>query len=390
MLLLLLGFTAGFAIAWIILLARLKSAQVRYAGRMAACEADLKSAKENALREREELTQRFENLANKILEEKSNRFTEQNKANLDLILSPLKERIKEFEEKVDRAYKIESGERHTLKGEIKSLIEFNQHLSKQTQGLTNAIRGDTQSHGAWGEFILEKVLEKSGLMRDREYFVQKSLVDDEGNRLRPDIVVLLPENRQLVIDSKGSLKAYEAYNNSTDDQSRGIAMKSHVTAFRNHIKSLSSKNYQQLYQLTSPDFVLMFVPVEPAFALAIKADPDLFSEAFDKNIVIVSPSTLLATLRTVANIWKLENQNLNAREIARLGGILYDKLSNSVDDFIKVGDRMKSAQDVLASAMKRLYQGVGNAVLTAEKIKELGANTTKAIDQRVVDRALTK
>ena len=331
--------------------------------------------------------QEFENLANRILEEKSRKFTEQNKSNLDNILIPLQDRIKEFEKRVNDVYVNETKERASLAEQIRNLHELNQQMSKEANNLTRALKGDSKTQGSWGEFILESILEKSGLSKDREYSVQQTVKSEDGKNLRPDVIVNLPENKSMVIDSKVSLTAYEHYTSSDDETERARFLKDHITSIRNHIKRLSPKEYQKLYGLTSLDFVLMFIPIEPAFALAVQNDAGIFYEAFEKNIVIVSPTTLLATLRTIASIWKQEKQNANALEIAKQSGELYDKFVGFVEDLISLGNNLKQTKDNYDKAMNKLVEGRGNLVGRAENIKQLGANTTKSIPNTLLDRA---
>ncbi|HNQ12088.1 MAG TPA: DNA recombination protein RmuC [Bacteroidia bacterium] len=329
----------------------------------------------------EQMTLQFKNLANKILEENSSKFTLQNKENLSQILSPFKDRIKEFEEKVQHHYDSENREKASLKQQISMLHDLNQKMSVEAQNLTKALKGDNKTQGSWGEFILESVLEKSGLVRDREYLVQESYTGSDGKRLQPDVVIALPDEKNLVIDSKMSLVAYERFVNSVDENEKLRAAKEHMNSIRAHIKSLSEKNYQQIYQLKSLDFVLLFVPIESAFALGVQNDSQLFNDAFERNIVIVSPSTLLATLRTVASIWRQEKQNKNAAEISRLAGQMYDKLVNFTDDMNKIQKHIQEADKAYGLAMKKLSEGHGNAVITAQKIKALGANASKQIGE---------
>ncbi len=335
----------------------------------------------------EKFTKEFENLANKILEEKSSKFTIQNKENLDQILKPLSEKIKDFEKKVEDVYVSDSKERAGLIQQIKTLHELNQQMSKDATNLTNALKGQSKTQGNWGEFILESILEKSGLVKGREYLVQESITAESGKRFQPDVLVNLPENKTIVIDSKVSLVAYEKYSSAEDDEERSIALRDHMYSIKNHIKGLSSKNYQSLYQIQSLDFVLMFLPIEPAFSLAVQYEPGLFNEAFEKNIVIVSPSTLLATLRTIASIWRQENQNKNALEIARQSGALYDKFVGFIDDLSNVGNKIDAAKDGYLNAMKKLHEGSGNLVSRVERIKRLGAKTYKSIPQSLLDEA---
>lgn len=339
----------------------------------------------------EELQQKFvkefENLANKIFEEKSAKFTEQNKEKISEILNPLKEKISEFEKKVEQTNKESIDRLSSLREQLHSLKELNNQMSQEAKNLTEALKGQTKTQGNWGEFILESILEKSGLVKGREYVVQESLVTETGKRFQPDVIVNLPENKSIVIDSKVSLIAYERYVSSEDENEKEKALRDHIISIRSHLKSLSSKNYQSLYQLNSLDFVLMFMPIEPAFALAVQQDASLFNEAFEKNIVIVSPSTLLATLRTIASIWRQENQNKNALEIARQAGALYDKFVGFVEDLKAVGDKMDEAKSKYQDAMKKLVEGSGNLVKRSEKLKVLGAKTSKQIPQKILDRS---
>lgn len=336
----------------------------------------------------ERFKQEFENLANKILEEKSQKFTDQNRTNLDVILQPLKERIKEFEEKVQRVYDVEAAERNSLKGEIKQLLSLNQVMHQEAQNLTKALKGDTKTQGNWGEFILESILEKSGLQKGREYLTQSSASTDEGKRLQPDVLVNLPDGKNLVIDSKVSLVAYERFINADDDTVRAVAIKEHIQSVRNHVKGLSDKNYQQLYGGRSLDFVLLFIAVEPAFAAAVQHDGQLFTDAFEKNIVIVSPTTLLATLRTVSNIWRQEYQNRNAMEIARKAGDLYDKFHGFTTDMVDIGKKMDQSKAIYEDAMKKLTSGKGNILRKVEELKTMGAAASKQLPQNLLDRAL--
>lgn len=329
----------------------------------------------------------FENLAGRILEEKSRKFTDQNKENLDVILNPLKERISDFEKKVNEVYINETRERASLAEQIKNLHELNRQMTEEATNLTRALKGDTKTQGAWGEFILESILEKSGLVRGREFLIQETLKNEDGSNLRPDVIVNLPEEKSMIIDSKVSLTAYESFCSADNDDERNSYLAEHISSIKRHIKGLSPKDYQNLYGLQSLDFVLMFIPIEPAFALAVQNDNAIFYDAFEKNIVIVSPSTLLATLRTISSIWKQEKQNRNALDIAKKGGELYDKIAAFVDDLIEVGTRMKKANESYENAMKKLSDGRGNIISRAENLKLMGAKATKSIDQRIVNRA---
>jgi DNA recombination protein RmuC len=356
-------------------------------------EQALKSQKETLDTLREELnlvhkkySTEFENIASKILEEKSQKFTDQNKSNLDIILNPLKEKIKDFEEKVDKTYKAESAERITLKAEIKNLVELNTKISLEANNLATALKGDNKMQGNWGEVILEKIMERSGLEKDREYRTQFVTSNVDGATIKPDVVVMLPDNKHIVIDSKVSLLAYEAMVNSTDEDLRSRHLKSHIDSLKSHIKGLSEKNYATSAEFNTPDFVLLFVPIESSFSIAIQADTELFNYAWDRKVVIVSPSTLLATLRTVASIWKQEKQTANALEIAAEGGKLYDKFVSFVEDLIGIGKKMDEAKNSYGEAMKKLTDGTGNLVNRAEKMRKLGAKVSKLLPTKLVER----
>jgi DNA recombination protein RmuC len=321
----------------------------------------------------------FENLANKILDEKSKKFTEQNKEKLNDLLKPLGEKMEAFKKKVEETHRDEVEARGSLKQELKSLMELNQKMAKEAKDLTRALKGEAKTQGSWGEVILQRILEKSGLSKGREYEIQEHHTTDDGRRLQPDVVVYLPDEKRLIIDSKVSLTAYERFASADDEAERIQALKQHVTSLRAHVKNLSSKNYQQLYGGNSPDFVLMFVPIESAFGIALQQDNSLYYEAFDKNIVIVSPSTLLATLATIDSVWKQEYQSKNAMEIADRGGKLYDKFVNFVESLQKVGDRIRQSQEEYETAMGQLSTGHGNVVRQVEMLRELGAKTTKKL-----------
>ncbi len=334
----------------------------------------------------EKFTKEFENLANKILDEKSTKFTKQNKESLEILLNPLSEKIKTFEKRVEDTHK-ESIDRHAmLRQQIIGLKELNEQMSKEATNLTKALKGDSKIQGNWGELVLERVLEKSGLEKDREYFVQNSFTTDDGRRVLPDVVLYLPDNKKMVIDSKVSLVAYERFVNEEDEDQRARYLKEHIASLRKHIDQLSAKNYQDIYKIESPDFVLLFVPIEPAFAVAINQDANLYNWAFEKNIVIVTPSTLLATLRTIDSMWTNEKQQQNAIEIATQAGALYDSFTNLTDELIKVGKQIGTVQGSYESAMKKLT-GRGNLIKRVEKLKKLGAKTSKHIDEKLLKRA---
>jgi DNA recombination protein RmuC len=327
----------------------------------------------------------FENIANKILDEKSQKFTDQNKTNLDLILNPLKEKIKDFETKVEKAYKEESTERITLKTEIKNLIDLNKQISQDANNLANALKGENKTQGNWGELILEKVLERSGLIKEQEYRLQFSTSNEEGKRIQPDAVIMLPDNKHIVIDSKVSLLAYEAAVNSVNEDDRIRLVKEHISSVRNHVKSLSEKNYQSSADFNTPDFVLLFIPIEASLSIAVQADQDLFNFAWDKKIVIVSPSTLLATLRTIASVWKQERQTKNAIEIAKQSGALYDKFVGFVEDLDKIGKSIETSRVSYEAAVNKLHKGSGNLVKRAQDIEKLGAKTSKQIPSKFIE-----
>ncbi|WP_259071920.1 DNA recombination protein RmuC [Mucilaginibacter sp. X4EP1] len=333
---------------------------------------------------RDNFQREFQNIANKLLDEKSKNFIETNRTNLDILLNPLKENIKAFEEKVDKVYNMEAAERNTLKGVITQLMDLNKQISDEAQNLTKALKGDNKKQGNWGEVILEKVLERSGLVKDREYRLQASLSGLDGSRLQPDAIIDLPDDKHLIIDSKVSLIAYERLVNAETGEERKLYSKAHVESIRAHVLNLSSKNYHDLYQINSPDFVLLFVPIESSFSFAVQIDAELFSDAWDKRVVIVSPSTLLATLRTIASIWKQERQNRNVLEIARLSGAMYDKFVGFVGDMESIGKNIKLSQNAYDSAINKLTDGSGNLTKTAEKIKSLGAKANKQIDQKYI------
>lgn len=350
-------------------------------------EEKLKSHKEEVEMLRKTFTSEFENLANKILDDKSKKFTEQNKINLETVLNPLKENISKFEKKVDESYKTEAAERNSLKGEIKALVTLNKQISEEANNLAKALKGDTKKQGNWGEIILEKVLERSGLQKGIEYEMQISITSEEGKRVQPDVVVYLPEKKHIVIDSKVSLIAYNSFVNAIDEDEKEKQLEAHIVSVKTHIKGLSEKNYQSLNGLDTPDFVLMFMPIESSFSLAIQADNELFNYAWERKIVIVSPSTLLATLRTISSIWKQERQTRNAIEIAKQSGELYDKFVGFLNDLIEVGKKMDSTKKSYEEAMNKFSSGRGNLIKRAETIKELGAKTSKDIPQILLERA---
>ncbi len=330
-----------------------------------------------------QLSNQFKILAGEILEEKSRKFTDQNKTNLDQLLEPLKIKISEFQGKIQEVYIQEGKDRSALSEQVKQLMALNNQLSDDAHNLTQALKGQSKAQGNWGELILERVLEASGLRKGHEYNVQVSHVREDGTRVQPDVVIHLPENRHLIIDAKVSLTAYEIHANADNDPERNTAIKKHLESVRSHIKELSEKNYHQLYGLQSFDFVLMFIPVEPAFMLAISHDNNLWLESWDKNILLVSPSTLLFVVRTVAHLWKQEQQNRNAQEIASRGAELYNKLAGFVDDLNMLGKRLQQAQIAYDDAYSKFSKGKGNVIRQAEMLKELGVKPTKPLSQNL-------
>jgi DNA recombination protein RmuC len=335
----------------------------------------------------QKFTKEFENLANKIFDEKGKKFTEQNREKLSEILNPLKDKISDFEKKVEETNKESIKGHASLREQLSMLKDMNQQITQEAKNLTEALKGQSKTQGNWGEFILESILEKSGLVKGREYVIQESITSESGKRFQPDVIIKLPENKSIVIDSKVSLVGYEKFVSEEDEHHKQLGLREHINSIRAHIKNLSSKNYQNLYQLESLDFVLMFMPIEPAFALAVQNDPTIFNDAFEMNIVIVSPSTLLATLRTISSIWRQENQNRNALEIAKQSGDMLDKFTAFVEDLLSVGKGLISAKDNYDKAMNKLVDGRGNLVNRAEKIKELGAKASKQLPPSIINRA---
>jgi DNA recombination protein RmuC len=334
----------------------------------------------------EQLRKDFEILATKILDEKSEKFTLQNKENITNILNPLQEKIKVFEQKVDLTQKESISMHSALKEQLLGLKDLNQQMTKEATNLTRALKGDSKMQGNWGELVLERVLEKSGLEKDREYFVQQSFTLEDGSRVLPDVVLNLPDGKKMIIDSKVSLTDYERFVNAElEDQPQFL--KAHVNSIKRHIDQLSDKNYQDLYDIESPDFVLLFIPIEPAFAVVVNEDNSIYNKAFEKNIVIVTPSTLLATLRTIDSMWNNEKQQQNAIEIARQAGALYDKFEGLVKDLTNVGKKIDAAKTDYSSAMNKLVDGRGNIITSVEKLKKMGAKAKKALPEAILKRA---
>lgn len=364
--------------------------------RVAELNSNLKNTEdklENGKKELEDIHDKmsleFKNLSNDILDEKSKKFQELNEKRVGEILNPLKEKIKEFETKIDNVYTDEIKERTSLKKELENIIKLNQQVSDDTNKLTNALKGDKKLLGDWGEIQLELILEKTGLERDIHYRKQETIKDDEGKNLRPDYIINLPDEKQLIIDSKVSLVAYERYFNSDDDEEKAVALKQHLLDINNHLKELSDKNYQKLYGINPPDYVLMFIPIEPALALAQREDTSLFDKALKKNIVMVSTSTLLATLRTINYIWTQDKQRKNVFEIAKQSGALYEKFVGFMEDLVNIGKKIDDAKENYSNAMNKLYESKkkGDTIIgRIEKIKELGADTSKSLPPNILDR----
>jgi len=387
------------------------------AGRLAALETDIALLQENASRyreqiahlqttleqerlqsseklsllndSREQMTLQFKAIAADILEDKSRRFTASNKESIGEILRPLSEKIQHFEKRVEETYDKEAKERFSLASEIRNLQALNARISADAVNLTNALKGESKTQGTWGEVILETILEKSGLVKGREYQTQVSLKSEDGSRSQPDVIVHMPENKQIIIDAKVSLKAYEAYCSEDDPERRAECLRQHVLSIRNHVRTLSSKDYQNLLSLNSLDFVLLFMPVEAAFSVAVQQDGELFTSAFDKNIILVGPSTLLATLRTIQNIWRYEHQNQNAIEIANSAGALYDKFVAFAGDLEEIGSRIEATQKSYDKAHNKLASGKGNLVSRIENLKKLGARASKKHTEQLLAKSDT-
>jgi DNA recombination protein RmuC len=420
------GVALGGVAVWLVIHERLKTAEDRgrgdmsielaalreRAGRMPDLEAEAKSLRDvrqalevkvaelsatlGAQKEKlaflteakEELGNRFKNLANEILEEKSKRFAETNRQGLETLLAPLKEKIGEFQVKVEQTYDKESRERLTLQGEIKKLAELNEQISEDAINLTRALKSDAKAQGTWGELVLERILEASGLRIDEEYTVQKTFLNEEDRRSKPDVVINLPDKRHIIIDAKVSLTAYERYVGAEDEDERGTALRQHLVSVRSHVAELSDKNYQSLYGLESLDFVLMFLPVESACMVAMQAERGLFLEALRKNVLIVSPNNLIAILRTIAHTWRQESQNRNAKELVRQCAALYDKFVGFVEDLDDIGRKLVATQKSYEDAKGKLSTGKGNLIRQAERIKNLGVTPAKALPPELVERAV--
>jgi DNA recombination protein RmuC len=356
-------------------------------GKYEAIDSKLEEQKNELEELQTKFTKEFELVANKILEEKSSKFTEQNKENLDVILTPLKERIKEFQQKVETNNENSVKRTTALEEQLKMLKDLNQEITQETKSLTQALRGDSKAQGNWGEMHLESILDKAGLQKDTHYTKETNLKTEDGSNQRLDYIINLPDGKKLILDSKVSLTAYSKYFDAETDKEKGIYLKQHIDSVNTHVKLLGGKDYQKLHDINTPDYVLMFIANEPALTLALKEDQTLFEKALDKNIVIVSTSTLLATLRTISYIWKQDLQNKNAEEIARQAGNLYDKFVGFTDDLIRLGDQMKTASKTYDAAMNKMVEGSGNITKRIQDLKKLGVNPSKNIDQRLIDRS---
>lgn len=330
-------------------------------------------------------TLEFENIANKLLKQNTSDFAEANQKRLSEILNPLKENIKTFEQKVEEKYVKEVKERSALMTEVKTLSELNQQMREDAQSLTKALKGDSKTQGNWGELILEKILENSGLIKGEEYKTEDFYTNQTGGGSRLDVVINLPDEKQIIIDSKVSITAYTNYIDTDDDGEKTLQLKAHLSSVKSHIDLLSKKDYSQIPGLNTPDFVLMFMPSEPSFSFTLQNDPNIYNYAWDKKIVVVSPTTLLATLRTVASVWKQERQTKNALEIARQSGALYDKFVGFISDLEKIDKGLKTSQDAYNGAVNKLKTGSGNLIGRAEKIRTLGAKTSKQIDTKYLE-----
>lgn len=373
------GFILGGGIIGFVVYSKLKIETQLWKTKYELTQAGAEQAKADNTQIQKTLTLQFENLAQKIFEEKSSKMSDQNYQQLSNLLNPLKEKIKDFEKKVEDTYGSDLRDRSHLKGEISKLIELNQNMSKEAQNLALALKGENKTQGNWGELILENILERSGLRKGEEYLTQETLKGSGGETLRPDVIVNLPDGKHLIVDSKMTLTAYEASVSASSEQDKEKFAQAHVDSLKKHINDLSEKKYHTADKVISPDFVMLFMPLEPAFALAFRMKPELFEQAWDKNIAIVSPTTLLTTLRTVAALWKQERQQHNALEIAKRGGELYDKFAGIVKDLENMGNKLSSARETHEEIMKKISTGRGNLIGQVEKLKELGAKAEKSL-----------
>ncbi len=336
----------------------------------------------------EKFNTEFRNLANEILEEKSKKFTEQNRTNLDQILKPLGEKIKEFEKKVEETYDKESQQRFSLKEEVKRLAELNQQVSKEASSLTKALKGESKTQGNWGEVILESILERTGLRKGYEYTIQDSFTVEGNQRYQSDVIIHYPGERSIIIDSKVTLTAYDNYIAAENEKEQQVALKAHLVSVKNHINELASKNYQEIDEIKTLDFVIMFMPVEPAYLLAIQNEPQLWTYAYEKRILLISPTNLVAVLKMIESLWKQEYQNRNVLEIAQQGGALYDDFVRLSENLIKLGKKMDEASEHYKDTMKKISEGRGNLIGRVQKLKELGVKAKKTLPESMLNRAL--
>jgi len=382
----LLGILMGSITVWLLMRNLVTAQQTDYEKKIIRLTAD-KQLAETRLQDkekewqqlREQLQGQFRQIASEVLEEKGKKIAGMNQEQIAVLLAPVQQRLHDFQRKVEEVYDKESKQRFALEKEIKQLYELNQQITRETHNLTQALRGQVKIRGNWGEMILESILEKSGLERNREYRTQLSISNADGKRLQPDVVVALPEGRYFVIDAKVSLNAYEQYYAAESEEQRQYYLKEHLQSVRRHVQDLSQKNYQQAIGEGSPDFVLMFMPIEPAFYLAVQHDAELFFWAFEQRVIPVSTSTLMATLRTTATLWRLDKQNKNAEEIAKEGGALYEKLVAFVNDLQKIGNEIDQAKTAYEQALGKLSIGKGNLISRAEKMRKLGIKTAKTL-----------
>lgn len=372
-----------------------RSAIISLNASLAESKTDFKNIKEKLDTQKEEIetlqkqsVEHFNNVANKILEEKTQKFTQQNKENIDQVLKPLNEKLKDFEKKVEETYEKNLKDKTSLQVEVKKLYELNAKISEEANNLTKALKGDVKKQGNWGEMVLERILESSGLEKGREYKTQESFNREDGGRYQPDVVIYLPENKHVVVDAKVSLVAYENYVSADIKEDQDAFMKEHLRSIRAHIKELSDKQYFKLEGLNAPEYVLMFIPIEASFSITVKEDNAIFNEAWSNKIVIVSPSTLIATLMTISSIWNQENQTRNAIEIARQSGNLYDKFEGLLKDLIQIGKKIEDTQTYYKNSMNKLTEGKGNLISRVENLRTLGAKASKQIPQQLIERAV--
>ena len=365
-------------------LSKLKAEKLVLEEKLSNQESNFEAQLELLKEAKQTLSQEFENLANRIFDDKQTKFSEQSKQALDTSLSPLRRDLGDFRKQVSSAYDKENAERNQLAGQIGELQKQTMKISSEAASLANALKGDNKQQGNWGEFVLEKLLEDSGLSKGREYETQVALKDEEGKRRNPDVIIRLPEGKDIIIDAKTSLLSYERYFHAEDEQQRQEFLKNHLTSLRAHIKGLDIKNYEKLETINSLDFVLIFIPVESAFMLALDNDPDIMREAYDRGIILVSPSTLMVTLRTIKNLWRYADQNINAQQIAEKAGDLYDHFVRHVEALEDIGKHLDKSKDAYETAFKRLSTGRGNLVKRSEELKLLGAKTKKAIADKLL------